>query len=232
MLMSSVEFHVVCMEVGLDLCCHVVIGVVLGVTTQTQYPWWSRCDWCRARFHHADATKYRVLCSWILLSNCAFVDRLYSVIVNSSVAKLLHTFLSRKRVIWGVVFTPPVGHSRQPSAVNDQSVWKQIELVSEFRRSLPNTESNGSHRSLNTLFISFLTLGKTRSPPWTLPIPPCRRWTSCLPLFVLVWVRRHMWFFSCFLLESLQDRLFEIRTMSQWHSIRTLLLWMRPPCPL
>ena len=37
MLMSSVEFHVLCMEVGLDLGCHVVIGVVLGFTTQTRY---------------------------------------------------------------------------------------------------------------------------------------------------------------------------------------------------
>ena len=37
MLMSSVEFHVLCVEVGLDLGCHVVIGVVLGFTTQTQY---------------------------------------------------------------------------------------------------------------------------------------------------------------------------------------------------
>ena len=37
MLMSSVEFHVLCVEVGLDLGGHVVIGVVLGFTTQTQY---------------------------------------------------------------------------------------------------------------------------------------------------------------------------------------------------
>ena len=38
MLMSSVEFHVRCVEVGLGLGGHVVIGVVLGITTQTQYP--------------------------------------------------------------------------------------------------------------------------------------------------------------------------------------------------
>ena len=37
MLMSSVEFHMLCVEVGLDLGCHVVIGVVLGFTTLTQY---------------------------------------------------------------------------------------------------------------------------------------------------------------------------------------------------
>ena len=46
MLMSNVECHVLCVEVGLDLGCHVVIGVVRLV----------------ARFHHADAIpKYRVL---------------------------------------------------------------------------------------------------------------------------------------------------------------------------
>ena len=37
MLMSNVEFHVLCVKVGLDLGCHVVIGVVLGFTAQTQY---------------------------------------------------------------------------------------------------------------------------------------------------------------------------------------------------
>ena len=76
-----------------------------------------------------------------------------------------------------------------------------------------------------------MNFGMIRSPPLTLPIPPCRRWTSCLPLFVLVRVSRHMWFFSCFLLQSLQGRqcLLEIRTISQWHSIGTLLFSMKPP---
>ena len=64
--------------------------------------WWSRCHWCRARFHHADAiplmvtlslvscsvsprrrtTKCRVLSFWILQSTFALVVRLYSVAVN------------------------------------------------------------------------------------------------------------------------------------------------------
>ena len=51
---SRVEVHVRCVEGALGLGGHVVIGVVLDFTTQTQYPWWSRCHWCRARFHHAD----------------------------------------------------------------------------------------------------------------------------------------------------------------------------------
>ena len=64
MLMSSVEFHVLCVEVGLDLGCHVVIGVVLFSPRRRN-------------------TKYRVLSFWILLSTCALVVRLYSVIGNS-----------------------------------------------------------------------------------------------------------------------------------------------------
>ena len=44
-LMSKVEFHVLCMGVGLDLGCHVVIGVVLGFTTQTQHQLQSSFLW-------------------------------------------------------------------------------------------------------------------------------------------------------------------------------------------
>ena len=52
---SRVDVHVLCVEGALGLDRHVVIGVVIRFTTQTQYPWWSRCHWRRARFHHADA---------------------------------------------------------------------------------------------------------------------------------------------------------------------------------
>ena len=38
--------------------------------------------------------------------------------------KFFAHFTSRKRVFWGVVFTPSVGYSRPPSAVNDLSVTK------------------------------------------------------------------------------------------------------------
>ena len=98
------------------------------------------------------------------------------------------------------------------------------------RRIFPNTASNKSPRSLNTWCISVLTFGMIRSPPWTLPIPR-RRWTACFPLLVFVRVSRHLWFFSCFLLQSLQGRqcLLEIRSMPQWHSIGTLVIWMKPP---
>ena len=42
-------------------------------------------------------------------------------------ANSLYRFTLRKRVCWGVVFTPPVGCSRPPSAVNDllaTNSWK------------------------------------------------------------------------------------------------------------
>ena len=51
---------------------------------------------------------------------------------------------------------------------------------------------------------------------------------------MFVRVSRHLWFFSCFLLQSLQGRqcLLEIRSMPQWHCIRTLLIGMKPPFAL
>ena len=103
---SRASVHVRCVDGVLGLGGHVVIGVVLGFTTQTQYPCWSRCHWCRARFQHADAiTSTDFFPSGFCSSLVVLVVRLYSVIVNPSVAKLLHTFASRKRIIWGVVFT-------------------------------------------------------------------------------------------------------------------------------
>ena len=86
MLKSNVEFHVLCVEVGLDLGCHVVTGVVLGFTTQTQYQ-------IQSSF---------LLNFVVQLCTCAVVVRLYSVIVNFICSQLLHTFESRKRVIRGV----------------------------------------------------------------------------------------------------------------------------------
>ena len=94
---------------------------------------------------------------------------------------------------------------------------------SHFRRFSPNTARNGSLRSLNT-WLTSLTFWLVR-PPSPLPIPPCRRWTFCLPLPGLVWIKRHVQFVSCFLLYSSQCRqiLLEIRTLPQWHTVRTLL---------
>ena len=102
-----------------------------------------------------------------------------------------------------------------------------------FWRNLPNTASNRSPRSLSTWCFSVLTFGMIKSPPWTLPIPPCGRWTLC-PLLIPVRVSRHLWVSFCFLLQSLQGRqcMLEIRSVPQWHSIRTLLIWMKPPFAL
>ena len=63
--------------------------------------WWSRCHWCRASCRSVSPRIYAIpsveffpagFCSPIV----ALVVRLYSVIVNSSVAKLLHTFCTAK----------------------------------------------------------------------------------------------------------------------------------------
>ena len=74
---------------ALGLGGHVVIGVVLGFITQTQYPWWSRCHWCRARFHHADAipsVEFSSLLDFVVhLCTCSqtgFCDRQFSSVAN------------------------------------------------------------------------------------------------------------------------------------------------------
>ena len=41
--------------------------------------------------------------------------------------------------ILGVVFTPPVGYSRQPSAVNDPTVIKQVNSENHTSKSVPIT---------------------------------------------------------------------------------------------
>ena len=85
---------------------HVVIGVGRGIVQR----------------HHASITyqDWNLTFSPFLymLSDCM----LWSSLLSCS--HLLHTFAPRKRVEWGVVFTPPVGYSGPASAVNDQSVTK------------------------------------------------------------------------------------------------------------
>ena len=93
--LSGVAFHVHCVGLG----CHVVIGVGRLIV----------------RFHHAYAIP-----SFLL----DVVVRLYLVIVNSDCSHNYGYCTSRKRVIGGVVFTPPVGYRRPLSAVNDLSVTK------------------------------------------------------------------------------------------------------------
>ena len=236
---SHVCVHVRCDEGALGLGGHVVIGVVLCFTTHTQCPRWSHCHWCRAPFHHTYAiTSTYVFLSFVVhfctCSQTVFCDR--QILPVAIYCTLLHRpiysiFDSAKTVFWGVVFTLSVGYSRPTSDVNDQSVKKTNWIHMSFsEESFQILQAIKSSRSLNTWCTSVLTFGKIKSPPWTLPIPPYRRWTACLPLLVFVRVSRHLWFFSCFLLQSLQSRqcLLEIRSMPQWHSIRTSLIGMKP----
>ena len=81
--------------------------------------WFSRCHWCRTShrstsFHHAYAIlQVQSSFFWIVLSSS-----------TQSVSQTLAHFTSRKRVFWGVDFTPSVGYSRPPSTANDLSVTK------------------------------------------------------------------------------------------------------------
>ena len=95
---SRVSVHVRCVEGVLGLGGHVVTGVVLGFTTQTQY-----------QIQMSFLLDFVVhLCTG---NQTVFCDRQFLSVANYCT--------SRKWVIWGVVFTHPVGYSRPPSAVTD-----------------------------------------------------------------------------------------------------------------
>ena len=171
---SRVEVHVRCMEGALGLGVPVVIGVVLDFTTQTQYNWWSRCHWCRARFHHAHAIPSAEFfpcgfCSPLIFlhSDCI----LWSSI--SSVAKMWHTCIEKTGHLKRCLYTSR--RLQQTDVSCTQSNCNQTNWIREnhFRRFLPNTARIGSLRSLNTWCISVLTFGvKNGEPPGTLPYTP------------------------------------------------------------
>ena len=148
---------------------------------------------------------------------------------------LLHTFAPRKRVIWGVVFPPPVGYSRLPSALNDPSVTK----VSWIQESLVQKNLSKYCNQQVTPFIQYLVhlhrdFRKDKESTMNLVnIPSCGRRTLC-PLLTCVRVSRHLWVSFCFSLQSMRgwQCLFEIRSLRQSKSIRTLLIWMKPPFAL
>ena len=55
--------------------------------------WWSRCHWCRARFHHADAIpSVEFFPSGFCSPLVHFVVRLYSVIVNFICSQIIAHF--------------------------------------------------------------------------------------------------------------------------------------------
>ena len=63
-------------------------------------------------------SKYKILFFWMLQSDIVLSSSTHTVY------QILACFTSRKRVLRSVVFTPPVGYNRPPSAVNDLSVTK------------------------------------------------------------------------------------------------------------
>ena len=75
-------------------------------------------------------------------SSIQFVDvPLYSI--SDLYANSLWRFTLRKRVLWGVVFTPPVGCSRPPSVVNDPTAtkWERIVKVARLRFDLKTAKN-------------------------------------------------------------------------------------------
>ena len=107
-------------------------------------------------------TKSRVLSFWMLQFMSWPDCVLWSSI--SSVAKLLHTFTLRKRVISGVVFTPPVGYSRPPSAVNDPTVTKWLNSWKSFSKILAKyckKRVTLFTQDLTHLLLDFLNYKKT-----------------------------------------------------------------------
>ena len=102
-----VGFHVLCDDFGF----HVVIGD--GRLTVQQ-------EGFIRQLHFTTQSQHQVQSSFLL----DVLVRLCPVIVHSICSQILAYSTSRKRVFRGVVFTPPVGYSRPPSAVNDLSVTK------------------------------------------------------------------------------------------------------------
>ena len=90
----------------------------------------SRNHWCcHWRLRHALSPSHRpfwIFHFWIFhfVSKFSTCCRAVSIHHHFPCSHFVHTFAPRKHVIWGVVFTPPVGYSRPRSAVNDPSVTK------------------------------------------------------------------------------------------------------------
>ena len=93
-----------------------------------------------------------------------------------------------KMVLWGVVFTPAVGCSRPPSAVNDPTAKRKIVKVARLKK-YPKTANNGSHGSIMSLctFAYLWTFFELLwAPPRIAPLPPTGGSTRWLvPVLIL-----------------------------------------------
>ena len=132
------------------------------------------------------------------------------------VAILSHIFSLYSHDILSVVFTPPVGYSRPPSAVNDSTVTKHMNSGNHALKKCPNYLFIRLRWSIGTGYVSMVTYVGIRSPPWSLPAPPRR------PSLVSL---------SCIFFQLLQSRpcLFEIRSLLRGHSVGTYLVRTKPP---
>ena len=171
-----VGFHVLRVDVSLDLGFHVVIGVGRLIVQRDGVI--LNCISPRIR-----NTKCKVLFFWMLESD--------SVLSSStqSVSQIFADFTSRKRVFC-VVFTPPVGYSRPPSAVNDRSVTKKNEFLKamclRFSPKFCKQRVAPFDRKplLATSFLTFFEfLGR---PPGFSPLPPGGGRTRCRSPFLVL----------------------------------------------
>ena len=135
-------------------------------------------------------TKCKVLSFWMLWSDGVLSSS------TQSVSQIFAYFTSRKRVFWGVVFTPPVGYSRPPSAVNDLSVTKS----NEFLKAIPLRFSPKFCKQrvapfdrkplLASSFIDFLWI--LRKTTGFSPLPPGGGRTRCRFPFLVLPVRHRL----------------------------------------
>ena len=100
-----VGVHVVKRHAIVDVLCHPVVNVVIGV-------------------HIVVLSVPLIVVHFVVL--ILLVVILYQFIPLFPVAILSHMFSLYYHGILGVVFTPQVGYSRPPSAVNDPTVTKNM----------------------------------------------------------------------------------------------------------
>ena len=164
------EFHVLRMEVGLDLGCHVVIGVVLGFTTQTQYQ-------IQSSFHLNFVVQLWT-CSQTVLCDRQFICG--QIIAHFSIEKPGHL--------------PSVTVDRRQLCTTNlyQSNWiRENHALEKCSKYL----CNKSPCSVSSWFISIVTFIRAKSPTWTLPTPPWRRRRRTLcPLLISARVRAKLFF--------------------------------------